>query len=418
MGSPYRTSSREYQLFEAALEIKSPWFIKEVRIDYGRKRLDIILDFERGALFTCNTCKKEFTAYDTRMREWRHIDFFQYETHIYAPLARTFCPDCGVRTVVVPWARPGSGFTLQFEALAVELSQQLTILAAARRLRISDDSLWRLLKRVVDAALAEQDLSEIRKIALDETSWQKGHKYVTLVFDYEKRRLIFATEGKGSDTLKQFGEYLEAHGGKREEIKQVCCDMSPAFISGIEKNFPNASITFDKFHVIKAMNEALDAVRRREVKEHPILEGTRWDYMKNPENLSKKGKARLQAIGQSGKRLQTSKAYTMKLLLQEILDAGKAMSEEEGRAQLKGWIRWALLCRIPEVVEVGKMVKRHLEGILNWFSSRMTNALLEGYNSVLRAGRGVARGFRTCANVILKSFLMAGKLNFNFKLNI
>jgi transposase len=140
--------------------------------------------------------------------------------------------------------------------------------------------------------------------------------------------------------------------------------------------------------------------------------------MKNPENLSKKGKARLEAIGQSRKRLQTSKAYTMKLLLQEILDAGKAMSQEEGRAQLKGWIRWALLCRIPEVVEVGKMIKRHLEGILNWFSSRMTNALLEGYNSVLRAGRGVTRGFRTCANVILKSFLMAGKLNFNFKLNI
>jgi transposase len=418
MGSPYKSDSREYKLFEAALEIKSPWFIKEVRIDYARRRLDIILDFERGALFTCNTCKKEFTAYDTRMREWRHIDFFQYETHIYAPLPRTSCPDCGVKTVVVPWARPGSGFTLQFEALAVELSQQLTILAAARRLRISDDSLWRLLKRVVDAALAEQDLSKIQNIAIDETSWQKGHKYVTLVFDYEKRRLIFATEGKGSDTLRKFGEYLEAHGGKREAIKQVCCDMSPAFISGIEKNFSNASITFDKFHVIKAMNEALDAVRRREAKEHPILEGTRWDYMKNPENLSEKGKARLRAIGQSGKRLQTSKAYTIKLLLQEILDAGKAMSPEEGRAQLKGWIRWALLCRIPEVVDVGKMVKRHLEGILNWFSSRMTNALLEGYNSVLRAGRGVARGFRTCANVILKSFLMAGKLNFNFKLNI
>jgi transposase len=418
MGTPYTTSSKEYQLFEAALEIKSPWSIKEVRLDYARRRLDIILDFERGAHFACTACKKEFTAYDTRMREWRHLDFFQYETHLYAPLPRTSCPDCGVKTVEVPWARPGSGFTLMFEALAVELSQQMTILAASRRLRISDDRLWRLLKRVVDGALAKQDLSEVRNIALDETSWQKGHKYVTLVFDYEKRRLIFGTEGKGADTLKQFVEYLESHGGKRDQIKQICCDMSPAFISGIEKNFPDASITFDKFHVIKAMNEALDEVRRREAKEHPILKGSRWDYMKNPENLSKRGRERLKAIAQSGKRLQTAKAYTMKLMLQEILDAERVMSLEEGRAQLKGWVRWALLCRIPEVIAVGKMIRRHMEGILNWFHSRMTNALLEGYNSVLRAGRGIARGFRTCANVLLKSFLTAGKLNFDFPLNI
>jgi transposase len=305
-----------------------------------------------------------------------------------------------------------------FEAWAVELAQQMTILAAARRLRISDDRLWRLLKKVVEEALEKQDLSGVQNIAMDETSWQKGHKYITLVFDYDSRRLIYATEGKGADTLSRFVAYLEVHGGSRQKIKRVCCDMSPAFISGIEKQLPNASITFDKFHVIKAMNEAPDAVRRREVKEHPILAGSRWDYMKNPERLNSAGKERMKAIARSGKRLQTSKAYRLKVLLQEILDAGKAMSKAEGRAQLKGGVRWALLCRIAEVVEVGGMVKRHQEGILNWFESRMTNALLEGYNSVLRAGRGIARGFRTCANVILKSFLMAGKLNYSFPINI
>jgi transposase len=416
--TPYRTDSRQYQLFEAALEIRSPWFIKELRFDHARRRLDINLDFGQGTHFHCSVCGKECMTHDTHMREWRHLDFFQYETHIFAPLPRTRCPDCGVKTVDVPWARRESGFTLLFEAWATELAQQMTILAAARRLRISDDRLWRLLKRVVNAALEKQSLSEVQNIALDETSWQKGHKYITLVFDYDRRRLIYATEGKGADTLRSFASYLEAHGGSCEKIKRACCDMSPAFISGIEHTFPNAAITFDKFHVIKAMNEALDEVRRREVKEQPILEGSRWDYMKNPENLSSAGKKRLKNIAQSGKRLQTAKAYTIKLLLQEILSAGKEMSREEGKAQLKGWVRWVLLCRIPEVVAVGRMLKRHLEGILNWFESRMTNALLEGYNSVLRAGRGIARGFRTCANVILKSFLTAGKLNFNFPPNI
>ena len=417
MGSPYKTSSRQFGLFEAALGIRDPWEIKEIRFDYGRRRLDIILSFQRGAVFTCRECGRPLTAYDTRMKEWRHLDFFQFETHIYAPLPRTECPNCGVKTVEVPWARPESAFTIFFEAFAIELSQQMTIKAASDRLRITDDRLWRLLKRAVTDAVSKLDLSGVRSIALDETSWQKGHKYVSFVFDYPTRRLIFGVEGKNNEVLKAFAKHLEEHGGKRENIKEVCCDMSPAFIKGIEENFPEASITFDKFHVIKAANEALEKVRRREAQTEPELKGTRWDWMKNPNNLNEAGRARLNAaLGR--KRLQTGKAYRLKVLLQEILDKGRDLSYEEGKGELKGWLRWALRCRIPEMVEVAQMIKRHLEGILNWFHSRMTNALLEGYNSVLRAGRGVARGFRTAANVIIKSFLTAGKLDFGYPKNI
>ena len=286
MGSPYKTSSRQFGLFEAALGIRDPWEIKEIRFDYGRRRLDIILSFQRGAVFTCRECGRPLTAYDTRMKEWRHLDFFQFETHIYAPLPRTECPNCGVKTVEVPWARPESAFTIFFEAFAIELSQQMTIKAASDRLRITDDRLWRLLKRAVTDAVSKLDLSGVRSIALDETSWQKGHKYVSFVFDYPTRRLIFGVEGKNNEVLKAFAKHLEEHGGKRENIKEVCCDMSPAFIKGIEENFPEASITFDKFHVIKAANEALEKVRRREAQTEPELKGTRWDWMKNPNTLN------------------------------------------------------------------------------------------------------------------------------------
>jgi transposase len=417
VGTPYRLSSREYGIFEAALEIRDPWRIEEARFDYDRRRLDIVLSFQRGAIFFCRECKKHLTAYDTRMREWRHLDFFQFETHIYAPLPRTECPKCGVKTVEVPWARPESGLTVLFEALAVELSQQMTIKAASHRLRITDDCLWRLLKKVVTEAVSKLDLSGVCSIALDETSWQKGHKYVSFVFDYQTQKLIFGIEGKSNEVLKAFAEYLEAHGGKRENIKEVCCDMSPAFIKGVEENFPEASITFDKFHVIKAVNEALEKVRRREAQTEPELKGTRWDWMKNPRNLNEEGQARLKKI-LSRTRLQTGRAYRLKILLQEILDRGRVLSYEAGKAELKGWLRWALRCRIPEIAEVAQMIRRHLEGILNWVRSRMTNALLEGYNSVLRAGRGIARGFRTSANVIIKSFLTAGKLDFGYPRNI
>jgi len=417
MGSPYRTGSQQYALFEAALDIQAPWEIKDVRLDRERRRLDIVLDFQRGALFSCSECHRALAAYDTRMREWRHLDFFQYETHLYAPLPRTECPECGVKTVYVPWANPQSGFTLFFEAWAIELAKAMTIKAASNRLRISDDSLWRLLKRVVAKAISIQDLSEVCAIAVDETSWQKGHKYVSFVFDYHSKKLIFGEEGKDHKVLEQFAQHLEERGGKRENIRQVCCDMSKAFIKGIEDNFPQAAITFDKFHVIKAVNEAVEKIRRREAHDNPVLKGSRWDWMKNPHKLSEAGHKRINdALSQ--KRLQTGKAYRLKILLQEILDARNEMTYVAGKGELKGWLRWALLCRIPEMVEVAQMIRRHLEGILNWFSSRMTNALLEGYNSVLRAGRGVARGFRTVANVIIKSFLTAGKLDYGYPKNI
>ncbi len=382
MNSPYRTESPEYRLFAAALNIHKPWEVKEVRLDSLRRRLDIILDFQRGALFHCSECNNPLTAYDTRVREWRHLDFFQYETHIYAPLPRVDCPTCGVRTINVPWASPQSSFTLLFEALAVDLARVMTIQAASSRLRISDDCLWRLLKRIVTKAVSQQDLSGVYEIAIDETSWRKGHKYVSFVFDYRTRKLIFGVEGKDHTVLEKFAKYLEEHGGKRENIRQVCCDMSKAFIKGIEENFPQAAITFDKFHVIKAINEALDKIRRREAQDNPVLKGSRWAWMKNPSKLNETEQKRInETLGKQ--RLQTGKAYRLKVLLQEILDARSGMTYESGKAELKGWLRWALRCRIPEIVEVAQMIRRHLEGILNWFSSRMTNALLEGYNSVV-----------------------------------
>jgi transposase len=417
IASPYKAESRQYLLFEAALDIQAPWEVKEIRLDRERRRLDIILDFQSGSIFACSECQMSLTAYDTRMREWRHLDFFQYETHIYAPLPRTKCALCGVKTVEIPWASPQSGFTLLFEAWVVELSRAMTIKAVSNRLRISDDCIWRLLKRIFIKAISEQDLSKVSAIAIDETSWQKGHKYVSFVFDYHTKKLIFGVEGKDHPVLEQFAKHLEAHGGKRENIYAACIDMSKAFIKGIEENFPKAAITFDKFHVIKAINEALEKIRRREAQENPILKGSRWDWMKNPRKLSEAGQKRInEALSQ--KRLQTGKAYRLKILLQEILDAGSELTHEAGKAELKGWLRWAHRCRIPEMVEVAQMIKRHIEGILNWFKSRMTNALLEGYNSVLRAGRGVARGFRTSANVIIKSFLTAGKLDFGYPKNI
>ena len=152
-------NGERYRLFQEALEIAPPWFVKEARLNQDRRRLDIILDFPKGSRFKCPECGCEYTAYDTRLREWRHLDFFQHATHIFAPLPRVKCETCGVRTVEVPWAGRGSGFTILFEALAVEYSRDLPVSKAAKKLRISDDTLWRMLRRSVAGALEKQDLS-------------------------------------------------------------------------------------------------------------------------------------------------------------------------------------------------------------------------------------------------------------------
>ena len=418
MGPRDHLNEEGYRIFQEGLKITPPWFVKEVRLNEDRRRLDIILDFPKGSRFKCPECGCECTAYDTRIREWRHLDFFQYATHIFAPLPRIECPTCGVRTVEVPWASRRSGFTILFEALAVELSMSMNVSKAAKKLRISDDTLWRMLRRSAARALEKQDLSDVFAVAVDETSWRKGHKYVTFVFDYWEKRLIFATEGRGSDTLALFADHLKRHGGDPMRIREVCCDMSPAYIKGVEENLPRASVTFDKFHVVKAMNDALDKVRRRESAHCAELKGTRWYWRKNEKDLSAGQRESLERACLSGACKQTGKAYRMKILLQRILDASVGLHPEDARSQLKDWCHWALVCRIPEVAAVGMMIKRHFEGIVRWFHSRMTNAMVEGYNSVLRAGRSMARGFRTVGNVILKSFLMAGKLDFDFPRNI
>ena len=185
-------------------------------------------------------------------------------------------PGHGILQAAVPWARPGSGFTLMMEAMILLLGQQMSVSAAARHLGESDKRLWRVLEHYVMEAHAAKDWSQVRRLMIDETSARKGHRYGTVVLDAESHALLLMVEGRSAQAVTEFLAAMPAHPAKAEAITEVVMDMSPAYIAGVQAHFPNARIVFDLFHIMKLAGEALDAVRKSLRKQGADLTGGLW----------------------------------------------------------------------------------------------------------------------------------------------
>jgi transposase len=262
------------------------------------------------------------------------MDFFQHAAYLTARVPRCKCDQHGVKQVNVPWARPGSGFTLMFEALAMMIMPTMPMNAAARLLREHDTRLWRVAHHYVDDSRAKVDMSKVKEIGVDETAGKRGQDYITLMVDMVdmvERKLLFAVEGKGHETLKAFKADLEAHGGDGGRIKDASLDMSQAFVKGLREYFPNAYLTFDRFHVMKLLGEAVDAVRRKEAKKRPELKKTRYIWLKNPSNLTASQERSLDTLQDAN--LLTAEAYRLKLTFQDLyyqcdhMDASQFLDE-------------------------------------------------------------------------------------------
>ena len=399
---------RDNDLFQLALGITSPWFVALSGFNAEKRRLDIQLDFKAGSRFDCSECKASgCPVHDTQEKTWRHLDFFQHQAFLTARVPRITCAKCGVRLVTVPWARKGSGFTLLFEGFAMALAMHLPIAVAAERfLKITDQRLWRIVFHYVRAAIARQDLSTVKRVCIDETAAKRGHDYITLVVDIDGRRVVFVADGRSADAVRQFADHLEDRGGNASRIKQACIDMSPAFIRGVTDNLTEAEITFDRFHVMKLLAEAIDAVRRAEVKERPELKGTRYVWGKNEANLTAKQSSVLDTL--SSTNLKTARAWRMRLAFQDIY---KAHNRDWAEAFFDKWISWAKRSRLEPMKAVARTMEKHRDGILAWFDARISNGLIEGINSLVQAAKAKARGYRSSETLKAVTYLIAGKLD-------
>jgi transposase len=397
------------QLFEAALGIAKPWYVAGVAFDAAQKTLTISVDFVVGTRFPAPGVAGAHPVHDTRLKHLRHLNFFQHECFLAVRTPRVTLPDGRVVLIEPDWAGKLAGFTQLFEALVLIMAQHMTFAAVAELVGLSWHRVHAICSRYVDLALAEADLASVRAVAIDETSCQRGHNYLTIAADIEQRRVVFVTEGKDATTIARFAEYLNAHKAAPGQIRSVSIDMSPAFINGVTDQLPNARITFDKFHVVARASAALDQTRRLEQRADPSLKGLRWTLLKGRDRLSDASRADLDALIAQAASKRTARAWLYREHLRDILDRKQI---NVVTAMLQQWCTNVLRSRVEPMKDVARMIRAHFDGIVAWSQTRQTNGFIEALNGLFQAAKRKARGYTRFATMRTVLFLIAGKLDF------
>lgn len=409
------------RMFHDLLGLGLNWEVSESSFEKETSTVSLEIK-ETARLWEGVRCPKDggmVFCYDhTEKLSWRHLNVFEHRCEITCGLPRGKCRQCGhVFRVRPPWEGLSTHFTKEFEAFALLLMREMPVSKVAQTVGEIDTRLWRMLFRQVDAAYEEADFSNVFCVGVDEMQMSKGQKYVTVFADLVRKRVLFATEGVDHTTWEEFVKALEKHNGHRHAITQASMDMSRAYQKGVAENCRHAQVVFDKFHLLSNANQAVDQVRRKELQvgekgTGEWLRKTQWIWRKNPENLTEKQRARLATI--QDKNLWTSKAYQMRLVLHDIY-----RSEDQWTAsrRLKVWCRWvrwvARFCKrgiFDSMIRLQETVLRHLKGILAHWNQGLTNAFMEGLNSVFSATKRRARGYRSSTHLITMLYFVAGKL--------
>lgn len=401
------------QLFSIALGLQHPWKVSALKFREnieGGIELHIDIGFEKGSKFP-DPSGILCPVYDTMPRIWQHLNFFQHLCFLHCNVPRIKDQSSGkVRQVEVPWARQGSGFTLLFEAFAMALiEREMPINKVAGLLQVYPQRIWTIFNYWISIAYCDDKQDGVTVLGIDETSSKKGHEYVTIAVDMEERRVLHATEGKGKETITRIREHLQDKGAVPGQIEQVCIDMSPSFIAGIMEEFPESSIVFDRFHVVKLLNEAMDDVRKKERAQHQILKDHRYTFLKKEKNLTSKQK------GQRDYLLEVlpviGEAYRFKELFNDLWDF---TTREEAGAFLSFWCDYVSESKIEPFKKFVNTIKAHWSGIMNYFGSRISNGILEGINNKIQLAKRRARGYRNTSNFINMIYYVAGKLRFDY----
>lgn len=405
------------KLFHQMLGLGDEWQVSDCRFDESD---GVFLEIKESAglwrKLRCPKCAGALGCHDhTEILEWRHLNVFEHHCHIRARLPRARCAGCHTVTrVTPPWEGLSKHFTRAFEAYILLLAREVPVARLGRVVGETDTRLWRLIKAHVHRARAAEDFSTVTCVGVDEMAIRKGHNYLSVFADLVGRRVLFGTPGKDTSVVERFAEDLYAHNGHPHAILEVSMDMSHAYRKGVSENCRNARIVYDKYHVIANVNAAVDQVRRAESSGPAwlTLRKTMWLWRKNPAHLDAQESVRLQELERQN--LWTAKAYQMRLGLQEIYhEADQALA----RQRLLDWCRLIHQTAqgLPKtlfaaMVGVAEMIENHLEGILAHWAHKVTNAYMEGLNSVFSATKRKARGYRTTDNLLTMLYLVAGKL--------
>jgi transposase len=396
------------ELFASAIGVTSPWFISGIELigDEEKKELHIYLDHKQRTRFSYEG--KRYPVYDHQERKWHHLRFFQHECYLHAKVPRIKNDEGKVKLVEVPWAQPGSSFTLLFEYDVLDLiSEGMSMSGVSRRLSIGDKRAARIVSRHVSQALASQQIEDVKELSVDETSTRKGHHYFTIMCDREVKKVVGIALGKDKESFAHALVDMEVRGGSREAVRSITMDMSKSYISAAGETMEQADIIFDRFHIVKKLNEGVDKIRRMEQKEHAELKKTRYMWLKNNSNLTELQRDEIANLATAFPNIGT--AYRLKELLKVVLD--EAYHSHYLRP-LNAWMKEAWKSGLEPIQNFVNMLRRHWYGIKSYFKRTASNAFAERVNLKIQEIKRIAKGYRNTHHFIMMIYFHLGGLNF------
>ena len=370
---------RDVDVFVRLLRLERPWRVDGVALNSEGESVHISLGHRSNARFRCPSCGAVLPLYDpTPLRKWRHLDHGSWTTWLQARIPRVSCLFHGVRQVRLPWAMPGSRFTADFEKHAIDTLLEADVLGASRLLRLSWDETWGMMERAVARGLKAKRRRVIRRLGVDEKAIAQGHRYMTLVADLDRGTVEFMAFDRKAISLDEFYQSLTPR--QLQGIEAVAMDMWDAFIASTRKFVPDAAgkIVFDRFHVMKHMLEAVDAVRKSEHRRllaegDDALKGSKYLWLYSDENLPEKQAERF--AGLKRLHLKTGRAWALKESLRDLWNYRR---KGWARRHWQAWHNWATRSQLEPVIKVARMVKGHLENVLTYCDHRITNAPWRG----------------------------------------
>ena len=402
---------QDRQVFEQILGIATPWYVSDVELALNDDEVRVSLEHRGDCQWHCPECNQACPLHDHQEeRSWRHLDTCQYRTLISARLPRTNCPEHGVKIVRVPWAEPGSRFTMLFESLVIAWLQAASQKAVAERCHLTWDEVHNIMERAVKRGLARREKQTAKHLGIDEKAFIKGHKYATFVNDLDRGHVLYVARDRTSASLEGFWETLTKR--QLNGIQAVAIDMWEAFEKSIREHLPNAheKIVYDKYHIVAHLNKGVDQVRRAEHKlllanGDDTLKGTKYHWLQNEENMTPDTRREFRALKQLN--LKTSRAWAIKEQLEPLWNYD---SKTWAAKHFDRWYFWATHSRLKPMIAKAKMLKARLPNVLNYVTHKITNAVSEGINSKIQWIKSTARGFRNFTNFATAIYFHCGGL--------
>ena len=398
------------KMLAGSLRLEAPWYIIGAEFNEEEPAIHIHVGVDKTAALCCPVCgapTKRY-GYEPKERVWRHADCLFYPCYVHCKRPRVLCDKCGTVQVNAPFERKNSRFTLLFEGYAMLLLQDVPRARASRLLRCDEKSLAAILTYWVHDAVNRMDLSDTCSIAMDETSFRHGHKYVTIAIGEVRRRVFDVEPGRDKTAVKNVGEKLERNGGNTKSVNSVTSDMSASYLSAVREVFPNAKQTIDKFHVKQVLLKALDTVRKDEQKESgrkKELFLCRKLFMVPQGRMTDKQRTMVAELSKQYKK--TGRAFRIVKSLDDFYASTSMVEAQERLDKLCSWMR---RCRLKPMKDAALTLRNHSKEILNYFHTRLTNAICEGINAMIQAAKRKARGFHTFEGYAAMIYLVAGKL--------